>query len=104
MNTARMQEWMDEGQKIIDEAKGAEVRKAIEPERNADGDSIEDMRKVVGKFGQDGVEYNVNPSLYPAWCVPCATFPRSEDGKTAHNYRVRAKHAEEENLAVVANT
>jgi len=77
-------------------AKHAEIRKAneSEPERNDDGDTIEDMRKVQDELGKGSVEcesqvFGKGPSvsIYKAsglW----------EFTDTAKDYRITAKHAD----------
>jgi len=63
-------------------------------ERNADGDSIEDMRAVQERFGTGSVEYR----FLREWHVRARPVP-SEFGNVA-SYRIAAKHAGEFNAKI----
>jgi hypothetical protein len=65
-----------------------------EPERNEDGDSIEDMRKVQEEFGPQAVEYEacLGDGSYAGIFHPRGTFVNSGTG-VKYN-RIRAKHSD----------
>lgn len=67
---------------------GQQIREAEDVPRNADGDSIEDMRKVQERIGVRSVE-----SATSIGFMPCAHGLKLSERNVDH-YRITAKHAD----------